>query len=188
MRRPLPRTIAQPPNELAPPRVGNPSRVAAGLPGVIESMRHAVRQMGPVRGVRTLLRANQDGGFDCPSCAWPEPADRSAFEFCENGAKAVASEATTHKAGPAVFATHSVEALGRMSDLQLNELGRLVCPLVKRRGSAHYEPIPWDEAYAAVAAAIAELDSPDAAAFYTSGRTSNEAAFLYQLLDRKSVV
>jgi molybdopterin-dependent oxidoreductase alpha subunit len=147
-------------------------------------MRHAARQMGPVRGVRTLLRANQDGGFDCPSCAWPDPEDRSAFEFCENGAKAMASEATTRRVAPELFAAHAIEDLGKMSDLRLNELGRLTFPAVKRRGSPRYEPISWSDAFALVAKAIGELDSPDGAAFYTSGRTSNEAAFLYQLFAR----
>ena len=150
------------------------------------TLRYARAQTGLVRGTRVLLRTNQDTGFDCPGCAWPEPEprDRSAIEFCENGAKAVLSEATTRKADPAFFARWSVAELAEHGDLWLNEQGRLVHPMVLRPGAEHYEPIDWDDAIALVARELRALPSPDEAIFYTSGRTSNEAAFLYQLMVR----
>ncbi len=180
------RTSAQPPLEEAPPRVGPPSARAGGLGSIEHTTRHVLREMGPVRGAATLLRANQDGGFDCPGCAWPEAKrDRGAIEFCENGAKAIASEATTRRAGPAFFASHSVDDLRGRTDAWLNGAGRLTHPMVLREGASHYAPIAWREAFALVARQLSQLGSPDEAAFYTSGRTSNEAAFLYQLFARQ---
>src|SRR5262249_21578556 len=134
----------------------------------------------------TLLAVNQKGGFDCPSCAWPEPeGDRSRLEFCENGAKAVADEATRARITEEFFRTHSVESLERQSDLWLGAQGRLTRPMVLAEGRSHYEPITWPEAFALIAREIGSLASPDEAVFYTSGRTSNEAAFLYQLFARQ---
>ncbi|HAN32303.1 MAG TPA: hypothetical protein DCQ06_11960, partial [Myxococcales bacterium] len=121
----------------------------------------------------------------CPGCAWPEPAHRSAFEFCENGAKAVAEEATRKRVGPAFFAKHSVAELSKWSDFELGRSGRLTEPMVLRKGATHYEPIGWSEAIEMVASSLRSLQSPDEACFYTSGRASNEAAFLYQLMVRK---
>ncbi len=142
--------------------------------------------MGVGRGIRALLQVNQEDGFDCQSCAWPSPdGARHVFEFCENGAKAVADEATPLRAGREFFAAHSVAELAAQSDHWLNAQGRLVEPLVLRAGASHYEPIAWDEAFALAARELRTLPSPDAAAFYTSGRTSNEAAFLWQLFARK---
>jgi molybdopterin-dependent oxidoreductase alpha subunit len=137
-----------------------------------------------VRGARVLARTNQESGFDCPGCAWPEPHRRDAIEFCENGAKAVLSEATTRRADAAFFERHSVAELAAQSDAWLNDAGRLTEPMVLRRGASHYEPIAWDDAFALVARELRALASPDEAIFYTSGRTSNEAAFLYQLFAR----
>jgi formate dehydrogenase major subunit len=162
----------------------SPRREAGGLPAVVSSARHLLAQMGPVRATRTMLRINQPDGFDCPGCAWPEAAGRSHVEFCENGAKAVAEEATQRRITAAFFAEHPVSELAQRSDHWLGQQGRLTEPVVKRAGSDRYEPIGWDEALDLVAGELAALGSPDRAAFYTSGRTSNEAAFLYQLLVR----
>ncbi|MSU47656.1 MAG: FdhF/YdeP family oxidoreductase [Opitutus sp.] len=176
---------AQPPPEETPARLGGPSSAAAGLKAVGVTAK-LVGGMGVARGVRALLDVNQAGGFDCQSCAWPSPDhDRHVFEFCENGAKAVADEATLRRAGRDFFAAHSVAELLAQSDHWLNAQGRLVEPMVLRAGATHYEPIAWDEAFAIVARELHGLATPDAAAFYTSGRTSNEAAFLWQLFARQ---
>ncbi|MSU71971.1 MAG: FdhF/YdeP family oxidoreductase [Opitutus sp.] len=162
-----------------------PSAAAAGLKAVTKTAQ-LVGEMGIGRGIRALLQVNQEDGFDCQSCAWPSPdGARHVFEFCENGAKAVADEATPLRAGREFFAAHSVAQLATQSDHWLNGQGRLVEPLVLRAGASHYEPIAWDEAFALAARELRTLPSPDAAAFYTSGRTSNEAAFLWQLFARK---
>jgi molybdopterin-dependent oxidoreductase alpha subunit len=165
--------------------VGPPKRVAAGLPGVWAGLGTARKQMRVRRSIATLRDVNQPGGFDCPGCAWPEPAERSHFEFCENGAKAVAEEATLRRVGPEFFAAHPVADLRDRSDHWLGQQGRLTTPVVKRPGADRYEPVSWTEAIGIVAGGLQALDSPDQAAFYTSGRTSNEAAFLYQLLARR---
>jgi molybdopterin-dependent oxidoreductase alpha subunit len=158
--------------------------VAAGLPAVAKTAR-LMGRVGVVRGARLLFEVNQVNGFDCQSCAWPSPdVRRHTFEFCENGAKAVADEATPDRIGRDFFARHSVAALAGQSDHWLNAQGRLVEPLVLRPGATHYAPIAWDEAFRLIADELRALPSPDAAAFYTSGRTSNEAAFLWQLFAR----
>ena len=165
-------------------RVGQPKQRAAGLPGVTAALSDGVAQMGVRRTALTLARVNQVGGFDCPGCAWPEPADRAHAEFCENGAKAVAEEATLRRITPAFFAAHPIAELRDRSDHWLGQQGRLTAPVVRRRGATHYEPIGWDEAFALVADRLGRLGSPSEAVFYTSGRTSNEAAFSWQLLAR----
>ncbi|WP_019634271.1 FdhF/YdeP family oxidoreductase [Actinomadura atramentaria] len=165
-------------------RVGAPKEWAAGLPGVTAALRQAYDQMGVRRTALTLLRVNQKRGFDCPGCAWPEGGRRHLAEFCENGAKAVAEEATTRRVTRAFFAEHDVDDLAVRSDHWLGQQGRLTEPMVLRPGSRHYEPISWDEAFRVAADHLTALDSPDEAVFYTSGRTSNEAAFAYQLLVR----
>ena len=176
---------AQPPPEKSSPQLATPSRAAAGLKAVGVTAR-LVGEMGVMRGVKALLAVNQKDGFDCQSCAWPSPdGERHVFEFCENGAKAVADEATTKKIGREFFAAHSVAALAAESDHWLNAQGRLVEPMVLRPGALHYAPIGWDEAFTLIAAELRALPTPDAAAFYTSGRTSNEAAFLWQLFARQ---
>ena len=158
---------------------------AAGVPAVLVSLRRGLEQMGVVRTTRTLAKLNQRKGFDCPGCAWPEtPGHRKHAEFCENGAKAVAEEATTRRVDPEFFAAHPVADLLEHTDYWLGQQGRLTHPMVLREGATHYEPIDWDAALKLIADELQALDSPDEAAFYTSGRTSNEAAFLYQLLIR----
>jgi molybdopterin-dependent oxidoreductase alpha subunit len=180
-----PKDLAQLPGEPTPPEVTSPSTYAGGLPAITSSMRHALSQMGPVRTARTLLRVNQKGGFDCQSCAWPDDdGDRDVAAFCENGAKAVADEATTRRVDAAFFARHSIADLAAQTDHWLNAQGRLTEPMVLREGATHYAPIAWDEAFALIARELRALASPNEAVFYTSGRTSNEAAFLYQLFVR----
>ena len=138
-----------------------------------------------VEGGRTLLSANQPEGFDCPGCAWPDPKHTSSFEFCENGAKAVAWEATSKRATPELFAAHTVSELRTWSDHQLEDTGRLTEPMAYDAATDRYLPIAWDAAFAKVAAGLKALDHPHQAEFYASGRASNEAAFLYQLLGRR---
>ena len=165
--------------------VGPRKQSAAGIPGVLASMRHANDQMGPVRSAKTLLKLNQPDGFDCPGCAWPDPAQTTHFEFCENGAKAIAEEATVRRIGADFFARHGVDDLATRTDHWLGQQGRLTEPMYRPAGEQHYRPISWDDAFGTVAGALAASGDPDRAVFYTSGRTSNEAAFLYQLLVRK---
>ena len=161
-------------------RLGDPKEYAAGLPGIGKALEHSFREMGVMRSLATLRKLNQQDGFDCPSCAWPDPEKPSRLgEFCENGAKAVADEATTKHVDAAFMATHSVEALSERSDYQLNQLGRITEPMVLRPGKIHYEPISWESAYELIAENLRSLEHPDQAIFYTSGRSSNEAAFLY---------
>jgi molybdopterin-dependent oxidoreductase alpha subunit len=164
--------------------VADRTRYAAGVPGVVKALEYSQQQMGVVRTGRTLLRLNQKHGFDCPGCAWPDPQDRSPAEFCENGAKAVAEEATLRRVTPRFFAEHSLTDLASRSDWWLGQQGRLTHPVIKRAGSDHYEELGWAEAFRTVADQLRSLPSPDQAVFYTSGRTSNEAAFLWQLLVR----
>ena len=166
--------------------VGPQKEHAAGVKAVAISMKRALGHMGPTRSAKTLLKLNQAEGFDCMSCAWPDPevGHRHTAEFCENGAKAVAEEATTARVTPEFFAAHSIAELDRHSEWWLGQQGRITHPMVKRPGATHYTPIAWDEAFGLIAAELNALDSPDEAAFYTSGRASNESAFVYQLFVR----
>jgi len=174
-----------PPTEPERPTLGHVPAAAGGMPAIVSSMRHALGQAGLVRGTRELLLLNQKHGFDCPGCAWPDPDDkRELTEFCENGAKAVAEEATTRRATPELFAAHSVSELATWSDYEIGKAGRLTHPMWLRPGATHYETISWDDAFQLTAHELNALDSPNDAVFYTSGRTSNEAAFLYQLFVR----
>ncbi|NHU45727.1 MULTISPECIES: FdhF/YdeP family oxidoreductase [Rhodococcus] len=158
---------------------------AAGVPAVLVSLQRGMSQMGATRTAASLAKLNQRKGFDCPGCAWPEtPGHRKHAEFCENGAKAVAEEATKRTVGPDFFATHSVDDLLGRTEYWLGQQGRLTHPMVLRPGTTHYEPIEWDDANRIIADELNALGSPHEAIFYTSGRTSNEAAFLYQLLIR----
>jgi molybdopterin-dependent oxidoreductase alpha subunit len=161
-----------------------PKKRAVGVPAIVHALEIAKEQMGVVRSAQTLLRVNQKQGFDCPGCAWPETDKRHIAEFCENGAKAVAEEATLRRVGPEFFAEHSLADLERHDDWWLGQQGRLTHPMIKEAGATHYTPISWDDALDAVATALRELDDPNQAVFYTSGRASNESAFLYQLLVR----
>jgi molybdopterin-dependent oxidoreductase alpha subunit len=165
--------------------VGDRKHTAAGLPAVVKALAMSQEQMGVRRSALTLARVNQKHGFDCPGCAWPDPDHRSRAEFCENGAKAVAEEATLRRIDRSFFAEHPVADLAERSDYWLGQQGRLTEPMHRPRGASHYEPIGWDDAFALIADRLRALPSPDAASFYTSGRTSNEAAFLYQLMVRR---
>ena len=158
----------------------------AGGWGALNSVKNALlAQNIPLKGAKTLLSANQPDGFDCPGCAWPDRNHASTFEFCENGVKAVAAEATARRAGPELFAQHSVSELAQQSDFWLEDQGRLTHPMVFDAASDHYRPISWDDAFALIARHLNALPDPNQAIFYTSGRTSNEAAFLYQLFVRE---
>ena len=157
---------------------------AGGVGALVSTWQHARRELGVGRALRVLGDVNQTHGFDCPGCAWPDPGARAATEFCENGAKAVAHEATRKRLTPEFFAAWSISSLQEQSDHWLEQQGRLTEPLHRAPGADHYEPVSWDAAFAGIAARLRALASPDQALFYTSGRTSNEAAFLYQLLAR----
>ncbi|MFI9775043.1 FdhF/YdeP family oxidoreductase [Streptomyces sp. NPDC051956] len=167
------------------PQVDAPQHAAAGLPAVAHSLKIAQQQMGVRRTALTLLRVNQKDGFDCPGCAWPEPDHRHKAEFCENGAKAVAEEATLRRVTPEFFAAHPVADLATRSGYWLGQQGRLTHPMYLADGAERYEPVSWERAFDIIAEELAALASPDEAVFYTSGRTSNEAAFLYQLFARE---
>lgn len=167
------------------PATSAPQHAAAGLPAVGHSLRMAHQQMGVRRTALTLLKVNQKNGFDCPGCAWPEPEHRHTAEFCENGAKAVAEEATLRRVTPDFFAEHPVSDLAGRSGYWLGQQGRLTQPVCLAEGSDHYEPVSWERAFEIIAEELRALASPDEALFYTSGRTSNEAAFLYQLFARE---
>ncbi|WP_426596022.1 FdhF/YdeP family oxidoreductase [Cellulomonas sp. McL0617] len=165
-------------------RVEPPESWAVGLPGVTSAMSYALGDLGPSRTLRLLSRVNQKDGFDCMSCAWPDPGHRARAEFCENGARAVTWEATTLTVPTEFWAAHSLTELASRSEYWLGQQGRLVEPVHKAAGSDHYEPISWASALRLVASKLNGLDSPDQAAFYTSGRTANETAFVYQLFVR----
>ncbi|MCD0482922.1 FdhF/YdeP family oxidoreductase [Streptacidiphilus sp. ASG 303] len=167
------------------PRVGAPQHAAAGVPAVVHTLRAAGAQMGAGRTLSLLRRVNQHGGFDCPGCAWPEPDRPHLAEFCENGAKAVAEEATERRIGREFFAAHPVADLAGRSGYWLGQQGRLTEPMLLEEGADRYAPVSWERAFDVVAEELAALDSPDGAAFYTSGRTANETAFLYQLFVRR---
>jgi len=167
------------------PDVRAPKRRAVGVPAVVNSLRVVGTQAGVKRGLPLLRDVNQTGGFDCPGCAWPEPGHRHPAEFCENGAKAVAEEGTRRRVDAAFFAEHPIGDLADKSGYWLGQQGRLTEPVYLPEGATHYRAITWDDAYALIADELAALDHPDQAAFYTSGRTGNEAAFLYQLFARK---
>jgi formate dehydrogenase major subunit len=166
--------------------IAEPHDHAAGISGVAVGLKRSVQKMGPRRSARTLLKLNQAEGFDCMSCAWPDPdpGHRHTAEFCENGAKAVAEEATTARATPQFFARHSIADLDRHDEHWLGQQGRITNPMIKKPGATHYQPIEWRTAFRLIADQLNGLASPDEAIFYTSGRTSNEAAFCYQLFVR----
>ncbi|MET9106186.1 FdhF/YdeP family oxidoreductase [Streptomyces zhihengii] len=167
------------------PQVAAPQHAAAGLTAIAHTLRMAQEQMGVARTARTLLKVNQKDGFDCPGCAWPEGDKRHLAEFCENGAKAVAEEATVRRVTPEFFAAHPVSDLAERSGYWLGQQGRITRPVHLAEGATHYEPVSWEKAFAIIAEELGALGSPDEALFYTSGRTSNEAAFLLQLFARE---
>ena len=178
---------AQPPQEFTGLKVSKPKKKAAGLPAVVAAIRHAGQYMKPTQAVRTMFRLNQQGGFDCPGCAWPDPGDeRSQLgEYCENGIKAIAEEAQRKRIDRNFFQKYSVPELRSWSDFTLGKKGRLAEPMVLKPGTDHYQPISWSEAFNLIADYLNHLQTPDEAIFYTSGRTSNEAAYLYQLFVRE---
>ncbi|EST36268.1 FdhF/YdeP family oxidoreductase [Streptomyces roseochromogenus] len=163
-----------------------PKRWATGVPAVTHALEYSLGQTTVRRTALTLLNINQVKGFDCPGCAWPEPAPgkRHRNEYCENGAKHISDEATSRRITAEFFRRYSIAELGEKSDYWLNQQGRLTEPMIKRPGAAHYEPIGWDEAFDVLAGELTGLDTPDEALFYTSGRLNNEAAFLLQLFAR----
>jgi formate dehydrogenase major subunit len=165
--------------EVSPPR-----EWAAGIPGITHSMLPAMKDMGVGRALKLLTDMNQKDGFDCMSCAWADPDHRKTFEFCENGAKAVTWEATPVTIPTSFWAQNSITGLFDKSEYWLGMQGRLVEPVYKPKGKDHYEPISWDAAFALIADRLKAMDSPDEATFYTSGRTANETAFIYQLMAR----
>ncbi len=167
-------------------KIKTPKEKAAGTPGVVAALGHATKYMKTGQALRVAAKLNQKGGIDCPGCAWPDPDDErsSLGEYCENGIKAIAEEAQKKTIGADFFAQHSVEELSTWSDFQLGKAGRLAEPLVLAEGATHYKPISWDDAFKMLADDLKGLSSPDEAVFYTSGRTSNEAAFMYQLFVR----
>src|SRR5258707_11073761 len=169
-----PKPGAQPPEETSTLLVNPISKVAGGIPAALTAVKYAFGEMGVIRGTRTLLQLNQKEGIDCPGCAWPEPdGERSHFEFCEEGAKHVADEATTKRVTPEFFQKWSVTELAHQSDQWLNAQGRITHPLLLRPGADHYEAIDWADAFELIAAELNSLAAPDEAIFYTSGRTSN---------------
>ena len=177
---------AQNPTDLGKLRVGVASEEAAGIPAIWNTMLYGIGEMGPVRSAEAFLKINQVTGFDCQSCAWPSPdKKRKIFEFCENGAKAVSDESTKKRIGPDFFAQYSIADLAAKSDYWLNQQGRLTSPMVRHAGATHYQPITWPAAFAMIAEELNRLDSPNQASFYTSGKTTNEPAFLLQLFARQ---
>ena len=174
------------PLENEPPDLNPPKNSAAGIPAVISTMKYGIRNMGVINSITKLSKVNDFHGFDCPGCAWPDPdSHRSFAEFCENGAKAVSDEATKSRADSDFWSKWSVSELSQKSDYWLNSQGRLTEPMILNPDSKHYQPISWNDAFDVIADNLLLLDNPDEAIFYTSGRTSNEAAFLWQLLARR---
>jgi len=174
------------PLESTPPNLSHPKSSAAGIPAVISTMKYGIKNMGIINSIGKLSKVNDFQGFDCPGCAWPDPdSHRSFAEFCENGAKAVSDEATKRRANRDFWSKWSVSELSQKSDFWLNSQGRLTEPMILYPESNHYQPISWDDAFDIIADNLVSLDNPDEAIFYTSGRTSNEAAFLWQLLARR---
>ncbi|MDB5139460.1 MAG: oxidoreductase alpha (molybdopterin) subunit [Mucilaginibacter sp.] len=178
---------AENPEELLDLKVTEPKTWAAGIPAVTAALSDILEEAGTVRGMEGLFHMNKKLGFDCSSCAWPDPDDdRSPIaEYCENGAKALAEEATTKKLTAEFFANNSVADLAKLNDMEIGKKGRIAQPVYLPKGGTHYQPISWDSAFEKIAQHLNELDSPNEAAFYTSGRTSNEASFMYQLFVRE---
>ncbi len=166
-------------------KVSEPAEYAAGATAIKKTLEHLNKEAGLYKSLATLAKMNQKEGFDCPGCAWPDPEEPSKLgEYCENGAKAIAEETTPERADKTLFEKYSVEELSQWTDMQIGKSGRLTEPMVLRSGSVHYEPIAWADAFQIIADELHQLNSPDEAIFYTSGRSSNEAAFLYGLFVR----
>ena len=177
---------AVPPEEFTGGTISAPSKKAAGLKGVQVAIQHLSEEIGKEAVATLAPKMNQFDGFDCPGCAWPDPDEKRSFlaEYCENGAKAIAEEATTKKADPAFWAKHSVYELSQFPDFDLGKSGRITHPMYLEEGGTHYQPISWSSAFDIISEELNNLKDPNEAIFYTSGRTSNEAAFMYQLFVR----
>ncbi len=174
------------PLESNAPKLSKPKNSAAGIPAVISTAKYGLGNMGVLGSIKNLARVNDFNGFDCPGCAWPDPDKHRSFaEFCENGAKAVADEGTRNRADINFWSQWSVSDLSKKSDHWLNSQGRITQPMILMPESEYYVPISWNESFDIIADNLVSLDNPDQAIFYTSGRTSNEAAFLWQLLARR---
>lgn len=182
-----PASLAQPPEAFTGLKRKKPQTVAAGIPAIGVALKHVFSEMKPWAGLQTLFKLNQKKGFDCPGCAWPDPDDKRSLlaEYCENGAKAIAEEATAKRVNPAFFQRYSIQELAQQSDYWLGKQGRLTQPMYLPQGASHYQSISWENAFNLIAKNLNALAQPDDAIFYTSGRTSNEAAFLYQLFVRQ---
>jgi molybdopterin-dependent oxidoreductase alpha subunit len=178
---------AQPPEKLTGIQLTKVPETSVGVKAIVSALTHIKNEVGIVKGISLLKNINQKDGFDCPGCAWPDPDEKRAFlaEYCENGAKAVAEEATKNKVSPLFFATHSVDQLAKLSDYEIGKSGRITHPMYLAEEKTHYEEISWGKAFHLIADELNALKSADEAIFYTSGRTSNEAAFLYQLFVRE---
>ncbi|MCD8403264.1 FdhF/YdeP family oxidoreductase [Tenacibaculum finnmarkense] len=178
---------AQPPENLTGIKLIEIPTKAVGTKAIKSALSHVFSETGIIKGIQLLKNINQLDGFDCPGCAWPDPDQKRAFlaEYCENGAKAIAEEATTNRVSPLFFATHTVQELSEWSDYDIGKSGRITHPMILREGSNNYEEISWENAFKLIGNELNGLKNPDEAIFYTSGRTSNEAAFLYQLFVRK---
>jgi len=181
------RPSAENPESFIDLHLSDPKTVAAGMPAVISSAKHIFAEVGIGRGLKALSALNQKDGYDCPSCAWPDPDDErsSIGEYCENGAKAIAEEATTKKLTPEFFSENSVHELAKLNDYEIGKKGRVAQPVYLPKNATHYQEISWENAFKKIASSLNDLASPGEAVFYTSGRTSNEAAFLYQLFVRE---
>ncbi len=178
---------AQPPETLTGIELTEVPKHSVGPTAIKSALSHVSKEVGLFKGVGLLKNLNQTYGFDCPGCAWPDPDEKRAFlaEYCENGAKAIAEEATKNKVSPLFFATHTIAEMSTWSDYEIGKKGRITHPVYKPEGASHYEEISWEDAFSLIAKELNGLASPDEAIFYTSGRTSNEAAYLYQLFVRQ---
>jgi molybdopterin-dependent oxidoreductase alpha subunit len=176
-----------PPEKFANLKLKNPKKRAAGIPAVISSLRHISEEMGIWQGIKVLNKMNKKDGFDCPGCAWPDPDGKRSVlgEYCENGAKAIAEEATKKRVDPAFFTKYSVEEMSQWTDYEIGKSGRITHPMYLKADESHYTEISWEDAFQKIGTKLKSLNSPHEAVFYTSGRTSNEAAYMYQLLARQ---
>tara|TARA_B110000438_G_scaffold303096_1_gene363131 strand:- start:3268 stop:5532 length:2265 start_codon:yes stop_codon:yes gene_type:complete len=167
-------------------KIRKPKQIAAGIQGVVKSFRIGLAEAGISRTIKTMRTVNRFDGYDCPGCAWPDPDHhRSGFEFCENGAKAFATEATKKRLTPKRLSAKTVQEWSQLSDMQLDKLGRITHPMVLRKGSNNYQSVSWEDAFCMIAETIDDISDPNQTVLYTSGRASNEAAFLWGTLARQ---
>lgn len=184
----MPKKIkAQPPEKFTGIELTEIPKSAVGVKAITSALTHIKNEVGIAKGIGLLKNLNQKYGFDCPGCAWPDPDEKRAFlaEYCENGAKAVAEEATKNRVSPIFFSTYSVSSLSELSDYEIGKKGRITHPVYLPEGSNYYKEISWKNAFKIIADELNALNTPNEAIFYTSGRTSNEAAYLYQLFVRQ---